>query len=106
MPLQAFLQLVHDGLGVAQQHGVVLLEEERVLDVSLAGAHGALDHDALLGLPHLQHGHACDGAVGVLDRARVHDVVGTQHQGHVAFGEVLVDLLQLVHDVLRDAHLR
>lgn len=37
----------------------------------------------LLGLPHLQHGHASDDGVGVFLRGRVHGVIGTDHQGQV-----------------------
>jgi hypothetical protein len=92
--------LVQHLLGVAEQHAVVVLVEQRVVDAGVAGGHAALHHDAGLGLPDFQHRHAGDGAGRVVLRGRVHDVVGADDHGDVGLREVLVDLVHLQHDVV------
>src|SRR6478735_9721499 len=47
-------------LGIAEEHGGVVAEEERVLDAGVARVHRALEHDDVLRVPHLQHRHAGD----------------------------------------------
>ena len=100
--LQAFPhhggQRVTGLLGISKQHLRVLLVKHRVVEVSIASAHGSLAEDHLLGAPNLNHRHAPDraafnllsnqsdkvaqGGSAVLSR-RVHDIVGTHHQHHV-----------------------
>mmetsp|Transcript_21690 Transcript_21690/g.63392 ORF Transcript_21690/g.63392 Transcript_21690/m.63392 type:complete len:536 (+) Transcript_21690:104-1711(+) len=92
-------------LGVAEEHVGVILNKHWVVRARIARAHGALHHDHILGLPHVQHGHACDDRVGVLDGGRVDGVVGTDDEADVGVLEVVVDLLHLEHDVVRHARL-
>merc|ERR1719178_476839 len=62
-PLQ---QAVTRLLGVTQQHGVVLVEEDGVVDGGVAHAEGPLHHHGLSALPHPEYGHAGDDGVGIV----------------------------------------
>jgi hypothetical protein len=55
------LELLARRLGVAEEHLGVCVEEDGVLDVGVPSSQGSLHHNDLLGLPHVQHGHAWDG---------------------------------------------
>lgn len=76
-------EFLADVLAAAEQHLGVLFEEERVVDVSIAGTHGTLVDDHGLGLPDLQHGHTGNGALGVLEGGGVDDIVGSQDEHDV-----------------------
>ncbi|MPL99903.1 hypothetical protein SDC9_46124 [bioreactor metagenome] len=97
-------QLFDRLLRVAVEHPRVLLVEQRVLDAGIARALAALRDENLLRLPHFQHRHAGDRRVRVFLRRRVHDVVRADHDRHVGFREVVVDLVHLHDDVV--GHLR
>ena len=92
-------------LGVAEKHIGVGLEEDGVVDAGVARGHGALHDHHVLGVPHLEHRHARDDAVRVVDRGAVHRVVGTDDEHRVGLSEVLVDLLHLLDDLVRHARL-
>src|SRR5574344_2680359 len=98
--LQGGQYLIEHLLGIAKQHTVVVLVEQRVVHPGVAAGHAALHDDAGLGLPHFEHRHAGDGAVRVFGGTGVDDVVGANHDGHIGVGEVLVDLVHLHHDVI------
>src|SRR5688572_8983113 len=68
--------VLHALARVPEQHAAVLPEEQWVLHTGVARRHGALEHDDVLGLPDLEHRHAGDRAAGIVDRRRVHRVVG------------------------------
>mmetsp|Transcript_37577 Transcript_37577/g.58695 ORF Transcript_37577/g.58695 Transcript_37577/m.58695 type:complete len:982 (-) Transcript_37577:453-3398(-) len=104
--LDVLQQLVHRGLGVAQQHVRVLLHKDRVVHARVPRGHGPLHHHHPLALPYLNDGHAGDGRVGVLLGRRVDGVVGADDQRDVRLVDVLVDLLHLLHDVVGHARLR
>mmetsp|Transcript_15628 Transcript_15628/g.42330 ORF Transcript_15628/g.42330 Transcript_15628/m.42330 type:complete len:454 (+) Transcript_15628:140-1501(+) len=98
--------LVERLLGVAEQHVGVVLEEDGVLGSRVASAHRTLHHDDLIGLPHLQHGHARDDGRRVLLGGGVDGVVGADDECEVGALKVVVDLLHLEHVVVRHARLR
>src|ERR1041384_7622517 len=58
--LQGCEDFVEHLLRVAEQHAVVLLVEERIVDPGVARGHAALHDDRGLALPHFQHRHAGD----------------------------------------------
>ena len=58
----------------------------------------------LLGLVHVEDGHAVDGRGWVAARRRVGHVVGADHEGHVGALELGVDLVHLLE--LRVGHVR
>mmetsp|Transcript_6580 Transcript_6580/g.12392 ORF Transcript_6580/g.12392 Transcript_6580/m.12392 type:complete len:378 (+) Transcript_6580:537-1670(+) len=92
-------------LCVTQEHPVVFLEEQRIVNTSISRGHGSLHHDALLRLPHMKDGHASKSTVGIVNGIRVDDIVGTQDQRNVALLEVVVDLVHLQHDIVGDTSL-
>ena len=53
--------LVHAFLRVTEEHGSILLEEQRVLNACVTCGHGTLEHDHVLCVPNLQDWHTCDG---------------------------------------------
>ena len=88
--VELLVELLEDRLGVSEEHLGVLLEEERVRDVGVAGSHRSLDDDAVLGLPHSEDRHAGDRGVRVLLSGRVDDVVGTADEHDVSVAPVFV----------------
>src|SRR5574344_294622 len=98
--LQGGQYLIEHLLGIAKQHAVVVLVEQRVVHPGVAAGHAALHDDTGLGLPYFQHRHASDGAVGVFGGAGVDDAVGADDDDHVGLGEVVVDLIHLHDDVV------
>mmetsp|Transcript_8825 Transcript_8825/g.27381 ORF Transcript_8825/g.27381 Transcript_8825/m.27381 type:complete len:609 (-) Transcript_8825:131-1957(-) len=102
----AAAHLVDAALGVAQKHVRVCVEEERVLHIGVPARQRALEHDDLLGAPHLDHRHARQLRVGVFHSRWVDCVVGTDHQHRVVLLDVRVDLVHFVHQVVRHASLR
>src|SRR5262249_42442760 len=81
-------QAVGDVFGIAEQHEGLVLEVEFVFHAGEAGVHAAFDDHDGTSSGDIEHGHAVDGAVPVGFRRRVGNVVGADHQGHVALGEV------------------
>eukprot|EP00053_Salpingoeca_punica_P012955 m.116409 g.116409 ORF g.116409 m.116409 type:complete len:1093 (-) comp16076_c1_seq1:125-3403(-) len=98
--LQAGLEGVADGLCVAEEHVGVGLEEDRVVDVGVACAEGALHDDDLLGVPDGEDGHAGNGRIRVVQGGGVDRVVGADDEGDVSVGKVVVDLLHLQDNVV------
>mmetsp|Transcript_52380 Transcript_52380/g.159181 ORF Transcript_52380/g.159181 Transcript_52380/m.159181 type:complete len:266 (-) Transcript_52380:254-1051(-) len=103
--LDLLRELIRLRLRVAEEHLRALLEEHRVLDVRVAARHGPLHEDGLLGLPHLQDGHARDRAILVLLGGAVGDVVGADDHADVGLLEIRVDLIHLQHPFVRHAGL-
>mmetsp|Transcript_19190 Transcript_19190/g.61045 ORF Transcript_19190/g.61045 Transcript_19190/m.61045 type:complete len:282 (+) Transcript_19190:362-1207(+) len=99
-------QRIEHLLGVSQQHGSVGPVEERVVHRRVADAQRPLDDHRLVRLVAAQDGHAPQRRVGVLHRAQVDRVVGAGHDHKVGVGEVVIDLLHLQHDVIRNLGLR
>jgi hypothetical protein len=54
-----------------------------------------------LRLPHVQHGHAGDRRARVFRRGGVDGVVRADDEHDVGLGEVVVDLVEFEHDVVR-----
>src|ERR1700712_5401758 len=63
------LELLGDGsdrgLGVAEEHAGLGVDEQRVVDAGVARAHGALEHDHGCRLVDVEDRHAVDRAVGL-----------------------------------------
>mmetsp|Transcript_5897 Transcript_5897/g.8395 ORF Transcript_5897/g.8395 Transcript_5897/m.8395 type:complete len:267 (-) Transcript_5897:6-806(-) len=97
--LQSFADLggkrIGSLLGISQEHVGILLVEHRVVQVRIAATHGALHEDDLLGLPHLDDGHAPDGTAFDLLRRGIHDVVGADDQDDVEVFHIRVHLVHL-----------
>src|SRR4051794_1165509 len=89
-------QLAHRVLGVAEEQGGVLLEEQLVLDAREAGAHRTLHEHDLLGLVGVEDRHAVDGRARSRLRRRVDHVVGADHQDDVGVLELAVDVVHLL----------
>jgi hypothetical protein len=66
MTLNIGSQLLTNVLATTQQHQRILLEEQWVVDISVSCTHRPLVDNDSLGLPYLQHGHACNWAVWIL----------------------------------------
>jgi hypothetical protein len=73
--------LVQHLLGIAEQHAVVLLVEQRVVHAGIARGHAALHDDEVLAFHTSSTGMPAMGLVGVVLRGRVHDVVGANDDG-------------------------
>ncbi len=86
----------------------VFFEEQRVLHSSVTGVHGAFEDDNVLRLPHFQYWHTGDWAFRIVLRGRVNGIVSAnyQHGIGIGIGEVVVDLIHLQHDVIRDFRFR
>lgn len=65
MHIDMVSQLLAYVLASSQQHHRVLLEEERVVDVSVSSTHSSLVDYDVLGTPDLQHRHTSDGTFRV-----------------------------------------
>lgn len=63
--LHVISKLLTNILASSEQHHSVLLEEKRVVNISVSSSHRALVHHHSLGFPHLQNGHAGNGTVRV-----------------------------------------
>ena len=80
--------------------------EQGVLDAGITGAHAALDHEHLTGPIHLEHGHAVEGAVGVVLGVGVHHVVRAQDDDDIGAGELGVDRVHLEQLLVGDVGFR
>eukprot|EP00906_Rhabdomonas_costata_P036632 RCo051364 len=98
-------EVLADLLGIAEEHRRVGVEKHGVVHPRIPRGERALDDDHLFGLPDMQHGHPGNRGVGVCHRGAVHGVVGPQHNRDVRGGEILIDLVHLKHNVVRDARL-
>jgi hypothetical protein len=104
MDIDLVSQLLADVFASSQQHHRVLLEEERVVNVSVSSTHRTLVDNHVLSTPDLQHRHTCNGTFGVLQSRGVDDIISTNDQHHVHFREVVIDFLHLLDDVVRNAN--
>ena len=95
-------ELVHGLLRVAEHQGDAFLAGvDRVLDAGVAGLEVVVADEDMLGLLHVQNGHAVDrGALGGVG-SRVRDVVRADHNGCVAVRKAGVDLLHLMQLLVR-----
>merc|ERR1719153_1530714 len=92
-------------LGVSQQHGVVLVKEDGVVDGSVTNTEGPLHNNRLSGLPYPENWHAGNDGVGVVLGGGVDCVVGADDQREVDVIPVLVDLVHLVDNIIGHASL-
>ena len=68
-------------LGIAEQHPRVRFEEQRIFHAGVARCHGPFQRDHRFCIPDLQHGHAGDRALRILESARIDDVIRADHEG-------------------------
>merc|ERR1719384_1322564 len=87
-------------LGVSQQHGVVLIKEDGVVDGSVTNTERPLHNNRLSRLPYPEDGHAGNDGVGVILGGGVDCVVGADDQREVDVIPVLVDLIHLVDNII------
>ena len=65
MGLLHSLKFFHNGIDrvfcITEEHGGLRLVEQRIINASVARAHGTLGDDDGVGFCHIQNGHAIDG---------------------------------------------
>mmetsp|Transcript_7123 Transcript_7123/g.16243 ORF Transcript_7123/g.16243 Transcript_7123/m.16243 type:complete len:296 (-) Transcript_7123:2128-3015(-) len=100
------LEIIERALRIAQKHVRVLAVEERIFHVGVSTRKASLEHDHLARFPHLNDGHARQLRVGILNRVGVDGVVRSHDERCVKAAHLIVDLLHLEHDVVRNTRLR
>jgi len=73
------MQLIHALFLVPKQHLHVLHVKQRVVHAGITGLHAPFQHNTLLAIPDLDHGHAVNRRLLVGFLAGVHDIVLADH---------------------------
>lgn len=102
MTLDIMSQLLTHVFSSSQQHHRVLLEKQRIVDISVSCSHRSLiDHNGF-GLPYFQNGHTGDRTVRILDSRWVYNIIGTNNENQVSLWEIFIDFFHLKDDIVWD----